>query len=479
MAGQGSGKTFGAGMVSKTYIDHFPHVRGLIAANTYKQLNQATLYRIREFWKQCGMIEFKEHLGYGDYIIGKIPPKSFDTKYHNYDRYDNIISFRNGCVVYIGSLDNYQSLDGIEVAWAILDETKDTREIAVSEVILGRIRQEGIYISDQGLKTMHKEFSVKAFNPLYIFTSPAKVPWLNDWFKLDDYEAEIMSKIFSKDEYFKMETDGKLVTISSVYLNEDNLPEGWIEQQKKNMPSHLHDMFIYGCPFSSSGGEFWKAFDRRTHVKNIKINLDLPLHISFDENVNPYPALSVWQVNGKYAMQIHEIALRHPNNKLTKVAHEFVRWARGKNWSNLVYIYGDSTSQKEDAKLQSGYNYFTMLRNEIEPHFRCQIRKPSKNPPVALSADFINTIYENNYEGISISIDESCKESIKDYTMAQEAADGTMIKKKTDGVELIGHFSDNKRYFLTEIFRSEFRKYQRGTSETDFVIEKRKSMKFG
>ena len=217
-------------------------------------------------------------------------------------------------------------------------------------------------------------------------------------------------------------------------------------------------------------GAFWKSFSYELHVKDLKIDLNLPLHISFDENVKPYPALSIWQINGKDARQLHEICLRHPENKLIKVAKEFVRWARSRDWNNLVYIYGDATSQKEDAKLQAGYNYFTMLKNEIEPHFHCQIRKPSKNPPVALRADFINSVYENNYDEISIKINETCNESIKDYTTVQEAADGTMIKKKTNGVELLGHFSDCKAYFLLEVFKDSFRKYQRGTSVLDYTL---------
>ena len=217
-------------------------------------------------------------------------------------------------------------------------------------------------------------------------------------------------------------------------------------------------------------GAFWKSFSYELHVKDLKINLDLPLHISFDENVNPYPALSIWQIDGKDARQLHDICLKHPNNKLIKVAKEFVRWCRAMSWNNLVYIYGDATSQKEDAKLEVGYNYFTMLRNEIQPHFHCQIRKPSKNPPVALRADFINSIYEIEFDDITIKIHEGCTESINDYTNVQEAADGTMIKKKTNGVELIGHLSDCKAYFLLEVFKDSFRKYQRGTSVSDYTV---------
>ena len=107
------------------------------------------------------------------------------TTGHNFDSYENIISFDNGAVIYIGSLDNYKALDGIEVCWAVLDETKDTREEAVKQVITGRLRQQGMYV-DAADNLCSNAFTNgvanKSFNPLYIFTSPASVPWINEWF---------------------------------------------------------------------------------------------------------------------------------------------------------------------------------------------------------------------------------------------------------------------------------------------------------
>lgn len=223
--------------------------------------------------------------------------------------------------------------------------------------------------------------------------------------------------------------------------------------------------------------KFWKSFDRVKHVQDTYIDNDLPMHISFDENVNPYPALTIWQMeiknDDKVVWQVHEICLRNPNNKVKSVGREFIAWARRNDWSNKVFLYGDATSAKEDTKLEAGVNYFTILRDVIGESFTVQIRKPTKNPPVAMSAEFVNAIYAVNYEGIEVTIDESCKESINDYLLVQEKTDGTMKKPKDkNGVEILGHLSDTKRYFLTEAFKSEFRKYQRGTDVTDYTVQK-------
>ena len=51
LAGVGSGKTYLDGLVTMRFINDFPNIRGFIAANTYLQLEQSTLFRIREYWK--------------------------------------------------------------------------------------------------------------------------------------------------------------------------------------------------------------------------------------------------------------------------------------------------------------------------------------------------------------------------------------------------------------------------------------------
>jgi hypothetical protein len=149
LAGQGSGKSAVAGAISAILVEKFSLVRGLIAANTHEQLNKATLNRIRDIWKTYfGLTEWTPDNLSGDYVIDKRPPKGFITTHHSYKSYHNIISFRNGAIIYIGSLENYTALDGIEVAWCICDETKDTRPEAITEVVLGRLRQPGIYIKN-------------------------------------------------------------------------------------------------------------------------------------------------------------------------------------------------------------------------------------------------------------------------------------------------------------------------------------------
>lgn len=481
LAGQGGGKTHCAGAVSAMFVSNFPNAKGLIAANTYDQLNKSTMYRIREVWEHEFQIkEYNEITGEGCYVIGIQPPKHFNTDAHNFDRYNNIISFDNGAVVYIGSFDNYKALDGMEIGWAILDETKDTPEAAIKEVIVGRLRQKAIYVDSKGhlvsddAKELTPEEVLTPFNPLYIFSSPAKVPWINEWFDLEKYQAEISANIYSETTYFKKVIGNKFVTISSAYHNQHNLPSNYIDNQKANLHSGLQDMLIYGNPFSRAGGEFYKCFIRDQHVGKFKYDPKLALHITFDFNVNPYITCLVWQIIGKKAVQIDEICLSTPTNRTADACREVKRRyaAHGKTG---MYIYGDPAGKHEDTRQEKGYNDFTIIMSELS-QFSPTKRVALAAPAVIMRGNFINTVWEKKFEGLEFLIGDNCKRTINDYLYLKEASDGTKMKEKAkeNGVsfEKYGHCSDANDYFFCQAFQAEFAKYQRGGTITKVTTGK-------
>jgi hypothetical protein len=470
LAGQGSGKTYLGGNLSGYYIEQFNKVRGLIAANTYDQLNRSTLFRIREVWKtEFGWKEYNEYTGEGNYVIGIQPPKHFNTETHNFDRYNNIISFEDGAVVYVGSLDNYKALDGIEIGWAICDETKDTKEEAIKEVIVGRLRQKGIYL-DKDNNLTNEEFAANntihtPFNPFYVLTSPAKVDWINEWFYLSDYEDDIKLSIFSETDFFEKEIDNRFVSISSTYHNAKNLPSNYITNQKSNLSSDLQDMLIYGCPFSKSGGEFYKGFNRDTSLRKLAYNPELPLHISFDFNVNPYITLGIYQIVGKTILKIDEMCLSSPRNTTMALCKEFSK--KYQNHQAGLFIYGDPSGKRADTRQEQGFNDYTIIKRELEK-YKPQLRLFEKAPAVVMRGNFMNLVFESRYRGITFLIDESCKHTLNDYLYLKEAPDGTKLKTKAKdkntGVqyEKYGHTSDADEYFICKAFESEFSFYLRG-----------------
>ncbi len=132
--GIATGKSFTGSHFAIDHIEKFPHLTGFIGANSYDQLNQASL---REMFKWLDYYRF-------EYVINKRPPDHWGGR-QAFPRYDNILSVRSrqtGKPVHIFTrvLSDPDALRGIEFSWYWLDETRDTPE-NTHDVVIGRMRE--------------------------------------------------------------------------------------------------------------------------------------------------------------------------------------------------------------------------------------------------------------------------------------------------------------------------------------------------
>jgi hypothetical protein len=460
LAGVGSGKTFLDGVLSRDFITRFPEVKGGIFANTYDQLNTSTLFRIREYWASTGMTEWTRENPAGVYVSGKEPPLHWKKCRRNFDRFNNIISFCNGGLIFTGSLDNAVMHSGKEMGWAILDETKDSREEDVKEIILTRLRQRGMYIVDGILSSTGLES--QRYNPLFITTSPAKTDWINEWFKLENYIDEITTKIYSKEDYFERIIDDKFVTISSTYYNVHNVGENYINNILANNTEERGKALVYANPFVTTGGEFYSSFDRLRHVGQVKYDPSLPLHISFDQNSVPYNSAGIAQIvraDDKWDWRfIEEIALVNPRNSTEEVCEEFLM--RYANHKAGLFFYGDATGHNRTTMNKDFSHHYEIIAYKLRKYlFNDSDRTLVSNPSVVLRRDFINKIFEDKLP-IRVVIDESCHYLISDLMYCKQALDGGKDKhivtdKETgEKYQKYGHFGDLFEYMAVELFKT-------------------------
>lgn len=234
-----------------------------------------------------------------------------------------------------------------------------------------------------------------------------------------------------------------------------------------NMPRYQYEVFVEGNwnIQLKTGGEFYKCFDLEKHLKPCSYNPALPIHLSWDDNVNPYLPALVLQIAGKNIYCIDEIPLPTPNNTVKSVCNEFKR--RYPSHSSGLFVYGDATAQKEDTKMEKGHNFYRIIMSELSA-YKPNNRVLRSNPSVAMRGNFINTILEKNYKGIALTIDPKCKKTIEDLTNVKEASDGTKNKDSvTDPLTKVryqkyGHLSDCLDYFIVSAFATEYSEYQRG-----------------
>lgn len=437
LAGIGSGKSHLAGVISYRYISEYPTAKGFIGANTHGQLNTSTLERIIEVWKFHGLEEEK------DFVVNKQPPSYFDRQNHNYTNYHGIISFKNGHIIFIGSLENAKAHDGKEFDYAFLDETKDSKESDVKEIILGRLRG----------KNVEK-------NKLYIMTSPAKVDWINNWFKLDEYKTEINERIYSKKEYFEKQIADKAVVISSTYHNAENLPEDYIDKINENNTEERAKALIYGNPFFANGGEYFSSFSQIENVKTVPYREDLPLHISFDQNVMPYTPAGIFQIdiknNKAEVYMIDEIAMFHPHNTTEHLCREIMR--KYGNHKAGVFIYGDATGNARKGITANVKNHYDVVKKVLGALMtNHSMRVARYNEKNLKRREFMNLCFEGKLS-FDFFVAENCKLTIKDFTYIVQDVNGLKKKEKDkDGAEMYGHFSDLTEYFLINAFKNDFK----------------------
>lgn len=457
LAGQAGGKSHIAGLISAELIINYPQARGFIGANTHNQLSKATLDRVFQVWGE--MFNWKRDK---QYTVNIAPPKEWIKYGQKLESYEKTICFDNGAVIFTASLENYMAIDGTEFTWGILDETKDTREEAVKEVITGRLRQKTLWAKDGLIYDKPIDGSV-SWNPLYVLTSPAKVRWINEWFELDDKYEEISKKIFSKTDYYTLETKDKQVVIYSTYHNEKNLASGYIEQRLADLKGspHLVDMLIYGSPIAKSGGEFFSQFRRLEHVQEFEME-DAPIHISLDFNLVPYITMTCWQIILKDEIyQVNcfdEICLKSPKNNTEDLCKEF-EFRHLYNKKYPIFYYGDYSGRTGTTIVKDDIHNYTTLERCLSKYLNDNSNRATrKNPSITGSRDFCNKAFVEGLP-IRIKIHPRCKNLIADLEFLKEGPDGKKLKEYAVDesgrrYEKLGHCGDSFIYFLISAFNS-------------------------
>ena len=243
------------------------------------------------------------------------------------------------------------------------------------------------------------------------------------------------------------------------------------KEQLKQLPKYEYQVFVEGNWNINlkTGAEFLKSFELDLHLGNTAFDPDRSLHVSLDENVHPYISCTLWQIHNDNTKicQVAEILGKSPNNTVFKAGKMLKKFLQQNKFKDIIYLYGDRTSLKQDTKIEKGKNFFRLFENELNDVYTIRRRLPSVNPSVSLSGAFVNEILENNFDGLTIEINEiKCKESINDYIETKENADGGILKVKIKDSETgityekNGHLTDTLRYFICEAFKQSYTRYQ-------------------
>lgn len=299
IAGVGSGKThIGADraiLISMLY----PEANGLVVANTYDQLNSATINMLLQRLDDHG-IPFKHNKA----------DKTIQLQLPNI----------NTGTIYYRSLDKPDTIRGMEAAWLWLDETRDTTRYAY-EVVDRRVRQqvdrktrkvlrEKVYTDiDTGVTTT-RDGTVVSLLPTLVWITTTPNILTGKWL----YDLLYDEKVQKEFQY----SDLSIKTVhAKTAQNKENLAPGYIEKAKALMSDQQFKQEMEGEWVIIPPGTpvFGKEFNNDTHTTRTDFADDLPLIIGFDWGYHRPAAIFLQEdtvgratVLGEYLGDTEEIA---------------------------------------------------------------------------------------------------------------------------------------------------------------------------
>jgi hypothetical protein len=274
---------------------------------------------------------------------------------------------------------------------------------------------------------------------------------------------------------FYKEKDPDAIYYKTTHLHNRFIDEEYRKQldRYKNLDYVKYQVYTLGEWGSvQTGNEFYRNF-KDTLIIPSNYNKEEPLHISFDENVNPYISCVIGQVRDKNLHIIDEITQSDPFNTIKDLCATIEK--KYENHSGGMFIYGDATSNKRDTKIESGSNLYYLILGYLV-RFKPTLRVPQSNPPVKLRGDFINEIFFDGKAGIKVLIDTKCSNLIIDFKEVKQDSDGKKFKEKVrdkkTGIsyERVGHLSDCFDYMICEMFRTDWEIYRNGGVKIDIQV---------
>jgi hypothetical protein len=364
----------------------------------------------------------------------------FKIKYHN----GNEIIFMG-----LDDPDKIKSISGINLIWM---EEADMFTLDDFNQIDTRLRGECDY--------KHQLFL--SFNPT------SELSWLKSTFFDEDYGDTLIIESTFRDNAFQGEGDRAML------------------ERKGKSDSNFLRVYMNGeWGRVSTEGLFYKHFDSFIHCQeSASYDESLPLWLSFDFNVQPYCACTIWQLDegGKTLLLVDEITLSSPRNTTKYVCQEFKR--RYPLHEAGLFVTGDPNGRKNDTRSERGFNDYTIITQELA-RYHPNLRVDSKAPMIVPRGNFINAILfqdvttARGWNGLKLILHPRCKKTIEDLTYQKETNGGKdkSKAKNKDGilVEKYGHCSDTLDYLICKVWQKEFDEFLRGPRKLNYLIGKKQT----
>jgi hypothetical protein len=225
----------------------------------------------------------------------------------------------------------------------------------------------------------------------------------------------------------------------------DKVPD-FYARLKDSYDEKFYQQEVLGLYLNMDGGRVYSSFDRNIHLREIRIDPRRPLLWALDFNVDPMASVIAQEEAGGKIRIIGEIFLRHSTTQAA--CDEF--WKRYPAHLAGVTIYGDASGYHQQT---TGASDYSIIKDFFRSHgiSKVDYAVPTSNPSVRERINLVNMKLRSASGTISLAIDPSCKELVRDFEEVSFKEASSQIDKDRDRMRT--HLSDALGYLLLEAFK--------------------------
>lgn len=354
--GYGSGKTFCGSLLGILLALKYDGITGLVGALTFPLVRDTTL---RSYFEHLDNMGFKQGTHY-EYKTG-----------------EGKILFKNGSEILFRHMEEPNKLKSLNLGFIELEEMSDIPE-GTFKMLLGRLRQQ--------IKPEWKEKDFKY--RLFGHTNPeATKGWIYKYF------------VEEKQENYRLIV---APTTQNKFLASD-----FVESLKNAYDEQYYKINVLGEFGDYTSGLVVKGFSN-DNIKPITYQPDMPLHLTWDFNVDPMSCICMHKTYDKYFF-FDEFILENASTEYT--INEVIK--RYPNHKGTIIINGDASG--DNRSTQSERTNYVIIRNALRRHYplnAIQLHIRPFNPRIKNRIAAFNAKVKDYNGEVKLFIDPKCEKLI-------------------------------------------------------------------
>lgn len=401
--GYGSGKTFCGSLLGILIALKYDGITGLVGALTYPLVRDTTLKT------------YFEHLDDMGFRLGV---------HYEFKTSESKLTFKNGSEILFRHMEEPNKLKSLNLGFIELEEMSDIPE-STFKMLLGRLRQ-----------TIKPEWKKKGFQyRLYGHTNPEpNKGWIYKHF------------VEKKPENYRLIL---APTTQNTFLAPD-----FVDSLKEAYDEQYFRINVLGEFGDYTSGLIVKGFTA-DNIKELHYQQDLPLHLTWDFNVDPMSCICAHIAAGK-VFYFDEFILENTTTQGT--IDEIIK--RYPDHKGDIIINGDASG--DNRSTQSEVSNYIIIKRALKRHYpdkKIKFHLRSFNPPIKNRIAAFNAMVKNHNGERKIFVDKRCEKLLYNIHNLKYKAGSDIVDvptyaqiKNENSLKFLEHPFDAASYLIDYYF---------------------------